>query len=702
MSAHAEAKQALLAAINECRRAAGIEPLIFDETASAAADAHCAEMVTDNYLSHWGRSGAKPYQRYFDAGCDGHVSENIFGHDDVTDASAVQQQMLDAQASFMAEHDPDDLNKRNTLDWKHTHIGIGVHCTDASFRYVEVYLDRYVSLEAPPRDLDSTQLVLTGRVLDSDKYGPYALTVYHDAPIEELAPEALRAEDKTGGYPDFGQRQVAVTWPWEMSVNEDGTFSIPVAFPEVEAGHYYFQLYLRGEKGTIPYAEHQAGVSVPSDDTICTTGLIALHAGETIVAGDDGGLAEAEGDPITGLELSFAAPAPTEAGGGEEGADDEGGAGETKKKKKARKATPGFEAPLLLGADDRGGTGVTLGIAAARAAGGVAAPGAPFVDMRVLAAASEDEAAAQLPSGFEVVHTQAPLDEDGNELPPLTNLAAQMGGNGPPYVCVCARRDANAGGDGAAPIVEVAVCYGAEGAADPAYTAIEVPLGMEAPVYLLFKRAGGARANGGDDDEGFDDLDLADGDVLLDDDDDEEAALLGEHGDGGEELSPEELAEAEARAVEAEERRREEQRRADEAEAREAEQEALQRAIGEARTRQAALQRQSLALQKQLLPLMKARKPTDATEADHEASTAENEKRYHDALQAVVADHGALAGEQAKFDRIAMDLQGRLDEKEFKANEIAESFRDFKVGGDVGGRGLGLGLHCSSWVALER
>ena len=28
---------------------------------------------------------------------------------------------------------------------------------------------------------------------------------------------------------------------------------------------------------------------------------------------------------------------------------------------------------------------------------------------------------------------------------------------------------------------------------------------------------------------------------------------------------------------------------------------------------------------------------TDATEADHEASTAENEKRYHDALQAVVS-----------------------------------------------------------------
>ena len=35
---------------------------------------------------------------------------------------SVQQQMLDAQASFMAEHEPDDLNKRNTLDGKHTHM----------------------------------------------------------------------------------------------------------------------------------------------------------------------------------------------------------------------------------------------------------------------------------------------------------------------------------------------------------------------------------------------------------------------------------------------------------------------------------------------------------------------------------------------------------------------------------------------------
>eukprot|EP00937_MAST-01D_sp_MAST-1D-sp2_P005888 g5888.t1 len=641
------AKQVLLTAINECRQAAGLKALIFDEAASAAADAHCAEMVELNFTSHWSASGAKPYQRYFDAGCDGHVSENIIGHDAAdgkvfeTDAKSVQQQMVEAQSSFMAEHEPDDLNKRNTLDWKHTHIGIGVQCTESSFRYVEVYLDRYVELSAPPTTV-STSLLLRGRVVDPDQYGPYALTVYHDAALSPLEAEELRAEDKTGGYPDFGQRQVAVTWPWEMAVEDDGSFSIPVTIPEVAAGQYYFQLYVRGEKGTIPYAEHQAGVSVPSEDTICTTGLIATYSGDTLLASAQD---EAAVAPVTALEVLLS-------DGGDEAKEGEG-------EEAAGPLEPsvGFERAAVLGKDDAGGTMGELQLCVARGDGD-GGGNAPLVDLRVLAAADEADAAAQLPSGFERV---------GGNLAPLG------AGRGPPFVCICVRR-AEAD-DPAPPLTEVAVAYGGAAAAlDAAYTSLELPLGGEVPVFVSFKRAGGDVA-----DTDYDDgLALDPGDVLLDED--EEAVVLTRDEAGDEEMTPEELAEAEARAAEAEERRRVAQQLADEEAEREAQEEQLRRALAAAHKQRAMLLKHNAAMQRQLVPLMKSKgdPKASASAADKEVAQAEQEKRFLDALAAVVGEQGALERERARFDRVAMELQGRLDDKEFKAQEISESFKDFK------------------------
>ena len=516
-SSRAEAKQALLSAINEHRKVAQLPPLVFDETASVAADAHCREMVEHNFTSHWGLTGAKPYQRYFDAGCEGHVSENIIGNDAAdgkvfeTDDAAVQQQMLDAQSSFM--EDDDDVNRQNTMNPKHTHVGVGVHCTESAFRYVEVYLDRYVALDNPPSVLDKTELLLTGKVLDAENYGPYALTVYHDPPLVPLEPDALRAEDKTGGYPDFGERQVAVTWPWEMTVDADGSFQIPVAIPEVEAGRYYFQLYIRGEKDSIPYAEHQAGVSVPSEDTICTTGLVASYDGEPIVASAAN---EADAPPITDLEVLAKG---TEVDDAEE-------------EEAPLAPSEGFEQPLVMGdADFKAGGMGTLALCVSRAESTTA-----IVDLRVLAAADADDANAQLADGFEIIGG---------------NLASVGGGRGPPFVCVCARR---APADESSPLTEVAVAYGAAAAAlDSTYTALELPLGAEAPVFVCFKRFSGVGANA----EYDDGMQLDPGDVLLDEDD--EAVVPGQDAADDDEMTPEELAEAEARAAEAEERRREAQ-----------------------------------------------------------------------------------------------------------------------------------------------
>jgi len=140
------AKVALVKLINEKRVENSLEPLKIDPAASAAADAHCQEMVANGFTSHWSLNADKPYQRYHTGGVKDHVSENVVGQDAPdeetfsTDAGGVEKMMKDAQDSFMAEIEPNDLNKQNTLDEKHTHIGIGVACSDKCFRYVECTL----------------------------------------------------------------------------------------------------------------------------------------------------------------------------------------------------------------------------------------------------------------------------------------------------------------------------------------------------------------------------------------------------------------------------------------------------------------------------------------------------------------------------------------------------------------------------------
>lgn len=54
--------------------------------------------------------------------------------------------MGDAHSKFMQQGAPQDASKQNVLNRNHTHVGIGVHITKTAFRYVEVFLDRYVEL----------------------------------------------------------------------------------------------------------------------------------------------------------------------------------------------------------------------------------------------------------------------------------------------------------------------------------------------------------------------------------------------------------------------------------------------------------------------------------------------------------------------------------------------------------------------------
>lgn len=56
----------------------------------------------------------------------------------------------------------------------------------------------------------------------------------------------------------------------------------------------------------------------------------------------------------------------------------------------------------------------------------------------------------------------------------------------------------------------------------------------------------------------------------------------------------------------------------------------------------------------------------------------EKEKQYQDVLTLIVEERKKLNKQLKEFDQLALDLQTRLDDKEFKAKSIATSFKQFK------------------------
>jgi len=126
----------------------------------------------------------------------------------------------------------------------------------------------------------------------------------------------------------------------------------------------------------------------------------------------------------------------------------------------------------------------------------------------------------------------------------------------------------------------------------------------------------------------------------------------------------------------------------------------LLKRIDELMNEKIAMQEQNLELQKKALQLYsreKAMQVSSNTKSDHQgaeaannddnnnaaganATSAETEKgrAYREILNLIYEGKAKLHKQEQDFDNIASDLQTKLDDKEFKANEINERFKEFK------------------------
>ncbi|CAM9317093.1 unnamed protein product [Ectocarpus sp. 12 AP-2014] len=114
---------------------------------------------------------------------------------------------------------------------------------------------------------------------------------------------------------------------------------------------------------------------------------------------------------------------------------------------------------------------------------------------------------------------------------------------------------------------------------------------------------------------------------------------------------------------------------------------AVRRQIAEALKEKDELVKQNGEWQKKIASLMLSQQKTrEEARTEHggrgvekEATPLhESEKNYAESLASIVSCRERLQEQQAEYDTVAIALQTRLDEKEYKSREIADSFREFK------------------------
>jgi uncharacterized protein YkwD len=184
----------LLSMVNHEREGEGLSTLKLDDFASHIATAHAVDMANGIFLSHWGRDGRKPYQRYSLAGGTEAIEEND-GSVDHTGPFLTSDEFVDdvlySHRSMFAELPPEDGHRKTILGPQHTHVGFGMAMNMTYVRLSEIYIARYIAVDAyQPVRRPNTKFLFSGRVLQPT-YVVQSIDVFYERlpappPIEWL------------------------------------------------------------------------------------------------------------------------------------------------------------------------------------------------------------------------------------------------------------------------------------------------------------------------------------------------------------------------------------------------------------------------------------------------------------------------------------------------------------------------------------
>ena len=180
-----EIRANLLQMVNEERAVAQVQPLAMDELATQIATKHAVEMAVDEYASHWGRDGRKPYHRYSLAGGTEATQENVSAADNTWSRklSDLKQDTAYLHVRLYQEQPPNDGHRRAILAPQHTHVGFGLAVEELRLRMVQLYLARYLQVEPMPRKAKpGEQVTFTAKMPKSGYYLNHIEVFYEPLP----------------------------------------------------------------------------------------------------------------------------------------------------------------------------------------------------------------------------------------------------------------------------------------------------------------------------------------------------------------------------------------------------------------------------------------------------------------------------------------------------------------------------------------
>jgi len=163
-----EIRKNIFEMINEEREVEKVPLVEMDDLATEVATKHAVDLVTKEFIGHWGSDGLKPYHRYSAAGGTHATEENVSAADGTwsNKAKDLKQDSAYLHVRMYQEKPPNDGHRRTILAPQHTHVGIGLAVQDLRLRLVELFVAKYVDVKPIKREArPGAQLSFSGKIV---------------------------------------------------------------------------------------------------------------------------------------------------------------------------------------------------------------------------------------------------------------------------------------------------------------------------------------------------------------------------------------------------------------------------------------------------------------------------------------------------------------------------------------------------------
>lgn len=263
----AEIRANLLEMVNEERAVARVRAVAMDELATQVATKHAVDMATGAFVSHWGRDGLKPYQRYSFAGGTHSTQENVSAADKTWSMKLkdLKQDTAYLHVRLYQEQPPNDGHRKTILAPQHTHVGFGIAVQQLRLRLVELFVAKYLEVRSVLRNgTPGTQIRFSAKMLDR-RYVVNHVEVCYE-PIPKAPEMSWLHQPRSYALPtDCAVLRPRVPPPFMYSdgnrglidVFPNGSISFPVKLFKPEPGIYTVVVWIKrdGTDNAFPASE---------------------------------------------------------------------------------------------------------------------------------------------------------------------------------------------------------------------------------------------------------------------------------------------------------------------------------------------------------------------------------------------------------------------------------------------------------------